>query len=330
MNYKYLFKPLGEFSQRFKRNLGPFASFVGGAFNTIMQQKTNDDNISAQKEINKQNIENQWRMFHAQNNRQDYLNANQDLIKRQSLQRAGLNLWSEFGGNPNLSTNTVSQPEQKSVPKVAPQFDSAFAQMLQQQPLVDAQAELTKQKAKEQEILNNRMRSEDLTHKVEDIIAQWKRDNEGKKEAVLPDIPIVPHDSGWFKAMRERNQYQGEQQTVEIQAFENDLRRLVIQNQIASPEVLDAFVHMPVAEKSRLISEAHLAIANSQLSRQKKKESVEQTKYISTQDSYLKLKQQIEQDNNLTQYVHKMFTGDFGFEDAVKMLVLVAVMQMSK
>lgn len=330
MNYKYLFKPLGESSQRFKRNLGPFASFVGGAFNTIMQQKTNDDNISAQKEINKQNIQNQWNMFRAQNNRQDYLNANQDLIKRQSLQRAGLNLWSQFGGNPNLSTNTVSQPEQRTVPKVSPQFDTAFAQMLQQQPLVDAQAKLAQQKAKEQEILNNRMLSEDLTHKTQDIIEEWKKQNEGKKGAVLPDIPIVPHDAGWFKAMRDRNLYKGEQQTVDIQAFENDLRRLVIENQIASPEVLEAFVHMPVAEKSKLISEAHLALANSQLARQKKKESVEQTKYISTQDAYLQLKKQIESDNNLTQYVHKMFNGDFGFEDAVKMLVLVAVMQMSK
>lgn len=330
MKYNYLLKPLGEYSQRFKRNLGPFASFVGGAFNTIMQQKTNDDNISFQKEINKQNIQNQWRMFHAQNNRQDYLNANQDLIKRQSLQRAGLNLWSQFGGNPNLSTNTVAQPEQRAVSKVAPQLDSVFAQMLQQQPLVDAQAKLTQQKAKEQEILNNRMLSEDLTHKTQDIIEEWKKQNEGKKDAVLPDIPIVPHDSGWFKAMRERNQFKGEQQTVDIQSFENDLRRLVIENQIASPEVLDAFVKMPVFEKSKLISEAHLALANSQLARQKKKESVEQTKYISTQDAYLQLKKQIESDNNLTQYVHKMFSGDFGFEDAVKMLVLVAVMQMSK
>ena len=165
-----------------------------------MQQKTNDDNISAQKEINKQNIDNQWRLFHAMNNRQDYLNSNQDLIKRQSLQRAGLNLWSEFGGNPNLSSNSVSQPEQRTVPKVAPQFDTAFAQMLQQQPLLDAQAELTKQKAKEQEILNNRMRSEDLTHKVEDIVAQWKTDNEGKKEAVLPDIPVAHLDTGYVLA----------------------------------------------------------------------------------------------------------------------------------
>ncbi len=159
MNYKYLFKPLGVTSQRFKRNLGPFASFVGGAFNTILQQKTNDDNISAQKEINKLNIDNQWRMFHAQNNRQDYLNANQDLIKRQSLQRAGLNLWSEFGGNPNLSTSPVTQAEQKTVPKVAPQFDTAFAQMLQQQPLVNAQVKNIEAdtKKKEAETSNTEM-----------------------------------------------------------------------------------------------------------------------------------------------------------------------------
>lgn len=303
---------------------------VAGIGNFVSSLITNHQNVKMQEEINRRNIENQWKMFQALNDRQDYLNANQDLIKRQSLQRAGLNLFSEFGGNPNLSTNTVAQPEQRSVSKVAPQLDSAFVQMLQQQPLVDAQAKLTQQKAKEQEILNKRMLSEDLTHKTQDIIEEWKKQNEGKKDAVLPDIPIVPHDSGWFKAMRERNQYKGEQQTVDIQSFENDLRRLVIENQIASPDVLDSFVKMPVAAKSKLISESKLAIANASLSAQKEKESAEQTKYISTQDAYLQLKKQIENDNNLTQYVHKMFSGDFGFEDAVKMLVLVAVMQMSK
>lgn len=303
---------------------------VAGVGNFISSLITNHQNVKSQEEINRRNIENQWKMFQALNDRQDYLNSNQDLIKRQSLQRAGLNLFSEFGGNPNVSTNTVSQPEQKTVPKVAPHLDSAFVQMLQQQPLVDAQAKLTQQKAKEQEILNNRMLSEDLTHKTQDIIEEWKKQNEGKKGAILPDIPIVPHDSGWFKAMRERNQYKGEQQTVDIQSFENDLRRLVIENQIASPAVLDSFVNLPVAEKSKLISESKLAIANASLSAQKEKESNEQTKYISTQDAYLQLKKQIENDNNLTQYVHKMFSGDFGFEDAIKMLVLVAVMQMSK
>lgn len=303
---------------------------IAGIGNFVSSLITNHQNVKMQEEINRRNIENQWKMFQALNDRQDYLNANQDLIKRQSLQRAGLNLFSEFGGNPNLSTNTVAQPEQRSVSKVAPQLDSAFVQMLQQQPLVDAQAKLTQQKAKEQEILNKRMLSEDLTHKTQDIIEEWKKQNEGKKDAVLPDIPIVPHDSGWFKAMRERNQYKGEQQTVDIQSFENDLRRLVIENQIASPDVLDSFVKMPVAAKSKLISESKLAIANASLSAQKEKESAEQTKYISTQDAYLQLKKQIENDNNLTQYVHKMFSGDFGFEDAVKMLVLVAVMQMSK
>lgn len=330
MNYKYIFKPLGVSSQRFKCSAGPFASFVTGGLNMILQQKINDDNISAQKEINKQNIQNQWNMFHAQNNRQDYLNANQDLIKRQSLQRAGLNLWSQFGGNPNVATNSVSQPEQKTVPKVAPQMTPEFAQMLQQQPLVDSQAELTKQKAKEQEILNRRMENEDRTHEVLDTISQWIEESKTNPNIGMPDVPVLRHDAGWFKAMREQNQYKGEKQTVDIQGFENSLRQLIIEKQLARPDVLTAFVEMPIAEKTRLVQEARLAVANAQLSQQKKIESEAQTKYINTQDAYLNLKKQIEGDNSLTQYVHKMFSGDFGFEDAIKMLVLVAVMQMSK
>lgn len=92
-------------------------------------------NNEMQKETNQQMIDNQWQMFRAQNERQDYLNDYQDLIKRNSLKRAGLNVNSEFGGYPNIQTNSVSQPQLGS-----PQIDGAtLANLMQQAPLIEAQ-----------------------------------------------------------------------------------------------------------------------------------------------------------------------------------------------
>lgn len=92
-------------------------------------------NNEMQKQTNEQMIDNQWQMFRAQNERQDYLNDYQDLIKRNSLKRAGLNVLSEFGGYPNIQTNSVSQPQLG-----ASHIDGAtLANMIQQAPLIDAQ-----------------------------------------------------------------------------------------------------------------------------------------------------------------------------------------------
>lgn len=307
MNYKYLLKPVGETSHRFKRNLGPFASFVGGAFNTIMQQKTNDDNISSQKEINKQNIQNQWNMFHAQNSRQDYLNANQDLIKRQSLQRAGLNLWSEFGGNPNLSTNTVSQPEQKTVPKVAPQFDTAFAQMLQQQPLVKAQTRELNANAERQEIENKRMRSEDAQYSVESALAYFQE----HPDSPLPEIEVVPKNRGWFDAKRNYNAFRGEEGDTLVKRVDGFIK----QAQYLDTTVREAIVQLPINIRKKVIAETSLAVSKSS-------ESVSNKAYIDAQKSYITLKEKLEGDNNIMPYIDKIFQGDFGFDDFCKLVVL--------
>ena len=107
---------------------GAIASGAGSLISSFI-------NNEMQKETNQQMIDNQWQMFRAQNERQDFLNDYQDLIKRNSLKRAGLNVNSEFGGYPNIQTNSVSQPQ-----LVAPQMDGAtLANMIQQAPLIEAQ-----------------------------------------------------------------------------------------------------------------------------------------------------------------------------------------------
>lgn len=326
MNYKYLFKPLGVTSQRFKHNLGPFASFVGGAFNTIMQQKTNDDNISAQKEINKQNIENQWRLFHAQNNRQDYLNANQDLIKRQSLQRAGLNLWSEFGGNPNLSTNTVAQPEQRTVPKVAPQFDTAFAQMLQQQPLVEAQARQLNADAEHQEILNER------EHSVDKGLRKYILDNLNTDEisnfggTPLDNVDVQGFakgiNAGTFEAQKRIREYKSELKELDKNDVKNVLDKLVSDKQLNDNNVIKALQKMPYFEYLKLSRECSVLLKEKDVQINLAKYYEAAAKNQDAQAELSKLEKEIQENTNIAEMIHK-YLGDGPLSDVAMLLVTI-------
>ncbi len=159
MRYKHLFTPLGLNAHwSFRCDLWGIGTAVAGIGNMVSNLVTNHENVKMQEEINRRNIDNQWNMFRAQNNRQDYLNSNQDLIKRQSLAKAGMNVNSEFGGYPNIATNNIPLAEQKAVQKIPIDF-SSFAQMLQQQPLVNAQVKNIEAdtKKKEAETSNTEM-----------------------------------------------------------------------------------------------------------------------------------------------------------------------------
>lgn len=129
MRYKNLFVPMGLDPHRHTPYFwGAIAAGAGSLISSFV-------NNEMQKQTNEQMIDNQWQMFRAQNERQDYLNDYQDLIKRNSLKRAGMNVNSEFGGYPNIQTNSVSQPQLG-----APQIDGAtLANMIQQAPLIEAQ-----------------------------------------------------------------------------------------------------------------------------------------------------------------------------------------------
>lgn len=90
--------------------------------------------LVAQRQANKANIENQNQLWQKQKQYQNELNANGALIRKQSLMRAGMNPNSDFGGEPHLQAPSPSMATVQ-----APNIDtSSMAQLLQQQPLVDA------------------------------------------------------------------------------------------------------------------------------------------------------------------------------------------------
>ena len=116
---------------------------------------------------NRRNIENQNMLWQEQKAQQQMLNATGALVKRQSMERAGFNPNADFGYSPNLTVSTPTPAQQ-----TAPQVDlSPLLALVQQAPVMQADARQKNAEAKRQEIENARMASEDAMLYNLDILA---------------------------------------------------------------------------------------------------------------------------------------------------------------
>lgn len=299
---------------------------VAGIGNFISSLITNHQNVKMQEEINRRNIDNQWKMFQALNSRQDYLNANQDLIKRQSLQRAGLNLWSEFGGNPNLSSNTVAQPEQRAVSKVAPQLDPAFVQMLQQQPLVDAQARHLNADAEHQEILNERERS------VDKGLRKYILDNlntdeiSGLDGTLLDNVDIQGSskglNAGTFEAQKRIREYKSELLELDKNDVKHVLDKLVIDKQLKDNNVINALRKMPYYEYLKLSRECAVLLKEKGVQENLSNYYAAAAKNQDAQAELSSLEREIQENTNIAEMIHK-YLGDGPLSDVAMLLVTI-------
>lgn len=272
-------------------------------------------NYGLQDNINDENIANQWQMFRANQRYQNDQNLKMYSTLRKSLEGAGLNVNSAFGGYP-----TTSAPSSSLASKVAPQIDSVgIAQLAQQAPLVQAQVRKDNADAEAQEIENKRKRSEDAQYDVESVLDAYNQLSEDDKvKQGLPPVEVVPRNKGWFEAHRNYNQYKGEESDVSLRQFSNTFNELIVKRQMANKSVLEALENMPYRQYESLIKQTDLAIAKASESRANKE-------YIDTNKAYIELKTQLERDGNIFPYISKLFEGSFDFEDFVKCLVLVGI-----
>lgn len=272
-------------------------------------------NYGLQDQINDENIDNQWQMFRANQRYQNDQNLKMYSTLRKSLEGAGFNVNSAFGGYP-----TTSAPSSPMASKVAPQIDSiGIAQLLQNAPLIEAQARKENADADAQEIENKRKRTEDAQYSVEDAMDAYnKLSEEDKVKQGLPPVEVVPRNKGWFDAHRNFNQYKGEESDVSLRHFSNVFNELIVKNQMANKSVLEALENMPYRQYESLIKQTDLAIAKASESRANKE-------YIDSNRAYIDLKTQLEKDGNIFPYISKLFDGSFDFEDFVKCLVLVGI-----
>ena len=300
-----------------KRSAGAFA-IISDVANAFLQDYQNAKNRDFQEH-----------MLDRQQQYQNELNANSALVQRQSLERAGLNPNLMTGAPPYGTASALGDSSSQQAPQVDPSAFSVLAQMKQQEPLVNALARKDNAEAEALEIDNRRKMTEDWTYDNEEAMEAWIKAKKKNPDAQMPSLHVTPRNRGWFEAIRNRNLYKSEVQTTEIQGIENSLRKLIVDGQMADPAVLDSFIKLPMAQKNQLVQLANQAIAEAALAGQKKDESEANTNKINAEAAFIKLQEKIQRDNNLVGYVDKIFSGDFSWKDAAKILVLAAIMKMN-
>lgn len=326
MRYKHLFTPLGLNAHwSFRSDLWGIGTTVAGIGNMVSNLVTNHENVKMQEEINRRNIENQWNMFRAQNNRQDFLNSNQDLIKRQSLAKAGMNVNSEFGGYPNIATNNIPLADQKAVQRTPIDF-SLFAQMMQQQPLVKAQARQLNADAEHQEILNERERS------VDKGLRKFVLDNINTDG--IPDLDGVPLDNvdvqgnalginaGTFEAQKRIREYKSELLELDKNDVKNVLDKLVTDNQLKDDSIIKALKKMPYYEYLKLNRECAVLLKEKAVQKNLADYYEKAAKNQDAQAELTSLEQEIQENTNIAEMIHK-YLGDGPLSDVAMLLVTI-------
>lgn len=328
MRYKHLLTPLGLNAHwSFRSDFWGIGTSVAGIGNMVSNLVTNHENVKMQEEINRRNIENQWAMFRAQNNRQDYLNSNQDFIKRQSLAKAGMNVNSEFGGYPNIATNNIPLAEQKAAQMSPPDF-SLFAQMLQQAPLVKAQSRDLNAKAEAQEILNEREKAKDSQSNLymNNIMSNSSLFGEGYNDVVTSDLDGgelsnvsikgkgKKFNYGDFEFYRITKQFDNELKQFSYNDAKWSLDKMVLKAQGDDKKVLNSLINLPKGQLEQLAAATKLAV-------QQASTFDKQGQLFDAQAAFTNLQKKIQEESNLSQIFDDMMKDGLTLENVGRMLI---------
>ncbi len=316
MRYKYLLVPMGLDPHRNKPHI--WSAIASGAASLLSSFVNNE----MQKETNQQMIDNQWQMFRAQNERQDYLNENQDLIKRNSLKRAGMNVNAEFGGYPNLNTNAVSQPQLG-----VSQIDGAtLANLMQQAPLIEAQARKLNADAESQEILNER------EHSIDKGLRKYVLDNLNTDNIVGLDGTLLDNvdvqgsakgiNAGTFEAQKRIREYKSELLQLDKNDVKNVLDKLVSDKQLKDNNVIKALQKMPYYDYLKLSRECAVLLKEKDVQSNLAKYYEAAAKNQDAQAELSLLEKDIQENTNIAEIIHR-YLGDGPLSDAAMLLVTI-------
>lgn len=312
MVYHFYFDGLGSFTPypSFKQ-IAPLvlAGLVAGAGSAI----AGGANAVSTSVANKRNIDNQNALWNKQKAFQNFLNANGALIQKQSMLRAGLNPNAELGTYANL---TAPSPSKSDVTPVNFDFLSSsgadVAKMIQQQPIVDATARKENALAKEQEILNQRLLSEDSVYHNDDVISNPSVDENGNSISELVKSPV---NKGTYDALRALNQYKGEISDISAKVAYNRLQEEVFKNQFQDKTVVNALTRMPFREFRKLYWETQDLIEDLNLKKS-------QISLNDSQTALNNLEEEITRNSNIHELITK-YLGDGAVADFAHVMVIL-------
>lgn len=316
MIYNNVFRDVGTLSPYTPlRQIAPLvlAGIVSAAGSAI----AGGANALSTNAANKRTIANQNELWEKQKAYQNWLNANGALIQKQSMQRAGFNPNAEFGTSANLQAPTPQKSDiQPTDYSLLSSVGSDVAQMIQQQPVVDAtvqktnaDAQLTKANADYQNIVNDRLRSEDATYHNEYNAINPPQDGS------IPETIVTPANKGTFDALRAINQYKGELSDIDARTAQNALAKNVAQMQLNNPKVVDALVRMPFREFRKLFYETLDIMEDINLKKA-------QTSYYDSQTALNQLEEEITRNSNIHEMITK-YLGDGATADFAHVMVLL-------
>lgn len=293
---------------------------------------------SAQERVNKANIANQNQLFEKQKDYQNYLNANSALIQRQSLERAGMNVNSNFG--PSINT-TASVPQQAQQQAFIPNFDSvlSFLQNMPAMKLQEEQAEAqsiqnerekAKDKAAGQYLLDkdtfNTSLSEDLKSiGVDPSVCGLNSDN------VLPNLTVgsKPHyNMGDFEFKQMSASFEHNLKQYDADDARWALEKLVHRAQAKDKEALEALTKLPKAQLDQIAAATKEAIASAKLHDAQTATEGSRKALFDAQKAYQELQTKIANDSNMSQIFDTIMKEGLSFENVGKMLIAAFVQWM--
>lgn len=269
---------------------------------------------------NRENAEHSWQREVAYNN---WLLNNETQMRVQDARKAGLNpafmngsQLGSSGGSPTYDTPQYQSP-----------MDLSTAMMFGK---TAADTRLTNAQAKAQELLNadKESKNQAIAHTYDEGI--WTlngkviSDDEANKllESGSTDLPdfsirsIVPDGAeGRLQGEQLLKRWDKEVSDIDVGKLHNQLETMVTKGQISNPRVIQALQNMPYWTYKDLIEKVNNAV----VSRQNMKK---QGKILDITAVTAQLEQNIQRDNNLNQYIDKMFNGEFEIKDLCKVLTM--------
>lgn len=289
---------------------------------------------SSARESSKENRENSLEVLQKEQDYNDYLLGHQKQLMMQDAKDAGMSPSFAQGSILGASSSSPSVSPGSSVPYDYSLLGSAasdIAALLQQKPVVEANARKLNADARAQELENSDKEQKNKTLgefglsialdpdtklRIDDVDV-WSAEHPGK----IPNyVQLNVKDtsdgySGVFDALQALKRWDREISDIHANMLLNEMNNQIRTGQLQSQHVYDSLVNMPFYQAENLVKMTGKIINESSFV--KSHEAL-----LNVEKASRELENRIREDSNIYQYINKMFSGKFELKDLAKVLVM--------
>lgn len=299
------------------------ASALGSVASSFFNYKSNMDSTI----LNQDNAKEILKLEQDYNN---FLLGNQKQLSMDDAKKAGVNPAFAQGSVMGSSSSSPSVSAGTAIPTDFSGIGNGFnamAQLLMQEPVLEANTRLTNAKAEEQELLNadkkskNRVLANEFPEYQDENgnaipdLDKWLSTRDDKTK--LPSILTIPMQGaeGRYDAKQSVERWKREVSEINYNKVHFELLRLVEDLQLRDKDVVNALYDMPLRTWTKLCEDVEGVI-------QSNANAKKQGLILDLEKSQRELEKQITEDSNVNQYIEKIFSKDFEIKDLAKLLVM--------